>query len=163
MEDLALRAPAPNERAELLDVWVAGWRATYPDIDFDARRDWLVARLADIEAVGAQTICAFGQTRMLGFVTIDPHIKWLDQLAVHPAAFGSGVARALLDQARRASPTGIELDVNVDNLRARRFYEREGFAIAGRGVNAISGRKTLLLKWRPDPGVAPQIGAASTR
>jgi putative acetyltransferase len=148
---LLLRPPTDAERPALVDLWVASWRATYPDIDFDARRPWLEQRLAKLEMDGAHTICAFDGAAMLGFVSIDARTNWLDQIAVHPQAIGAGVGAALLDEAKRVSPARVELDVNADNFRARKFYEREGFALIGVGVNALSGRKTVTLEWRPTP------------
>ena len=62
-----------------------------------------------------------------GFVTIDAKTGDLDQLCVAPSERGSGLARALLDEAKRRSPGAVELEVNEANARALRFYEREGF------------------------------------
>ena len=150
---LDLRAPAPGEREKLVDLWVASWSVTYPEIDFEARRAWFVDHLAKLETVGGETVCAFDDDAMIGFVTIDVTTGWLDQIAVDPGAFGSGCAKALLDEAKRLSPTGVTLDVNADNFRALRFYFREGFVKTGEGANAMSGRKTTSLAW---------LGAAAT-
>ena len=146
---LALRAPMQHERAALADLWVESWRVTYPEIDFEARRDWLLDHLAKLETVGGKTICAFEDERMLGFVTIDVTTGWLDQIAVDRSAFGAGVAGKLLDEAKRLSPDIVRLDVNADNFRALRFYAREGFVKTGEGANAMSGRATATLEWRP--------------
>lgn len=143
-----------DERAAMLDLWVASWRATYPTIDFDARRAWFVQHLAESEANGAALVGAFeetakpGERRLVGFVLIDPKTGWLDQIAVKPNAFGAGVGRELLNAAKRASPGVIRLDVNADNFRALRFYKREGFTRVGAGVNKLSGRETAVLEWK---------------
>ncbi len=42
-------------------------------------------------------------------------------------------------------PTGLELHVNLDNPRAVRFYEREGFVQIGEGVSPRSGLPILSL------------------
>ena len=140
-----------QEQIELVALWVAAWRATYADIDFDARRDWLVAHLAGLEARGALTLCARQDApgALAGFVVIEPVTGWLDQLCVHPQRFGAGTASALIEAARRAAPRGIRLDVNADNFRALRFYAREGFVRIGEGRPSRSGRATLMLEWRP--------------
>lgn len=123
-----------------------------PQIDFEARRAWLRDHLSGLEASGFQTICAFDtQGIMLGFVTVCPKTHDLAQLAVTPDAWGSGLASQLLAEARRLSPQALVLDVNVDNPRAIRFYQREGFVRTGEGVNALSGLKTLRMEWRPRP------------
>ena len=48
-------------------------------------------------------------------------------------------------------PTAISLDlaVNADNLRAIRFYEKQGFAPAGDDVNPLSGAPVRKMSWRP--------------
>jgi len=50
----------------------------------------------------------------------------LDQLVVAPDHWGSPLATALVDEAKRLSPDLITLLVNTDNARAIRFYERNG-------------------------------------
>lgn len=137
--------------ARLADLWVASWQEAMPHIDFTARRGWFEERIAALEAAGAITICAlehFPADRLVGFMTLDPSTGRIDQLAVAPAAKGGGAAALLLDEARRLSPGRLSLDVNVDNPRAVRFYEREGFETIGEGVNPRSGLKTLQLLWR---------------
>jgi putative acetyltransferase len=137
--------------AELMEVWVASWRATYADIDFEARRDWFATHLAALEGAGALTLClrVGSPDEVKGFVVVDPATGWLDQICVHPDQFGEGAAEALMDAARRASPHGIRLDVNADNRRALRFYDREGFKLIGEGALSQSGRSTVVLEWLP--------------
>ena len=149
MSAFVLRPPRDDERARLVDLWVEAWRATFPAIDFDARRDWLVAQLASLERDGAHLIAVYEDAAPQGFVTIHPGTGWLDQIAVRPERFGRGAARALLEEARRLSPLRIELDVNADNVRALRFYTRENFARIGDGRNPNSGLPTYRLRWTP--------------
>ena len=142
-----------DETAAMLELWLASWRATYDGIDFVARSDWFLRRLAELEAQGAVALCARAHSppALTGFVIIDPKTGWLDQLCVHPDHFGTGVAQALLAAARRASPSAVRLDVNADNVRALRFYEREGFVRLGPGAPSRSGRATVVLEWLPRP------------
>ena len=44
-------------------------------------------------------------------------------------------------------PAGLELHVNLDNPRAIRFYEREGFVKIGEGVSERSGLTILHYRW----------------
>lgn len=139
----------------LVDLWVAAWQATFVDVDFDARREWLVERLRTLEAHGAVTLCLFDQhsseehsSALAGFVTIHPKTGWLDQLCVGPDQFGTGAAGALLAAAREASPRRIGLDVTADNARAIRFYERQGFVQVSEGPKSLSGRATVVMEWR---------------
>lgn len=134
----------------MLDLWVASWRATYPEIDFEARRDWLLRHVSALETAGAVTLCLFedDSATLAGFVVVNPATGWLDQICVGPTQFGNGCGDALLAGARAASPDSISLDVNADNARAIRFYERRGFVQTGRGANTLSGRATIMMEWR---------------
>ena len=86
---------------------------------------------------------------LTGFVTVDLRSLYLDQMVVAPEAWGSGAAEALMAEAKRRFPRGLDLHVNTDNARAIRFYEKHGFKIAGEGVNPISGRPVYKMAWRP--------------
>ena len=136
----------------IADLWVASWTAVMPAIDFKSRRDWLLAHLAKLESTGSRTLLARdADQRPIGFVTLDPATGWLDQIAVSPSSFGRGAAHDLLDAAKALAPTGLQLDVNADNPRAVRFYEREGFVTNGTGRNPTSGLPTRLMRWQRDP------------
>jgi putative acetyltransferase len=67
---------------------------------------------------------------------------------VSPACWGSDLGNALVDDAKRLSPDRITLLVNTDNVRAIRFYERNGFVHAGEDVNPTSGRPVLKMEWK---------------
>jgi putative acetyltransferase len=86
---------------------------------------------------------------LVGFVTVDLKTRYLDQIVVAPEAWGSEVAAALLAEARRISPAGLDLKVNADNARAIRFYEKHGFVITGQDVNERSGAPVQVMSWRP--------------
>jgi len=135
---------------QILDLWVASWLATFPQIDFNARRSWLTQHIAELEKNGAVTLCLTLQPNkeIVGFVVINPHTGWLDQICVGPQYFGHGYGEALLDIAKNNAPKLILLDVNADNYRAIRFYERNGFIQVGQGANTLSGRPTIMLEWR---------------
>ena len=86
---------------------------------------------------------------LAGFVTVDPKTMYLDQIVVAPEHWGSDVARALVNEAKRLSPAGLDLLVNKDNARAIRFYEKHGFVYAGEDKNPVSGKPVNRMAWRP--------------
>jgi len=63
------------------------------------------------------------------------HVAYLGTLAVAPEVKGSGIARAMMDDAlsrlREAGVIRVELTVEADNPRAIAFYERFGFIREG--------------------------------
>ncbi|HVP98677.1 MAG TPA: GNAT family N-acetyltransferase [Roseiarcus sp.] len=144
-----LRLFVADDLPALADLWVAAWRETGLPIDFEERRPWVEARLSGIAADRGAIIVGLGPDGPpAGFVTIDLKSGYLDQLCVAPAERGSGLARALLNEAKRLSPSLIELDVNEANPRALSFYKRERFKVAARGVSETSGLPTLRMRWR---------------
>jgi GNAT superfamily N-acetyltransferase len=92
----------------------------------------------------------------------------LGQLYVEKAHRGTGVAAALLGEAeRRMANLGVgtaELHCILGNERARRFYERAGWAHAGKAIEPVAGpngpvelefwcmTKVLIPDVRPGPG-----------
>ena len=111
----------------LADLWVGAWQAVVPQIDFAARRSWLIRCVADIEAQGGTTVCAYDSDEdVAGFFLLDLNRAYLEQIAIAPPLFGSGLARLLISEAQRLCPEGLTLDVNADNLRALRFTRKSG-------------------------------------
>jgi putative acetyltransferase len=142
------RAFGVGDLPALADLWVAAWRETGFAIDFEARRFWLDNHLRVLHADGVVILVGLDrQGQAAGFVTLDPKTGHLDQLCVAPRQRGSGLAPALLDEAKRRSPGFVELEVNEANARALRFYVREGFEVIGRGVGAQSELPTLRMQW----------------
>ena len=83
-----------------------------------------------------------------GFIVVSPgHVE---QLYVHPRAWGSGIGGALLDRAKALHPDGLELWVVQRNERALRFYERRGFALVRTtdGAGNEEREPDALLAWR---------------
>ncbi len=119
----------------------------YPEIDFAARVTWWRERWQSELVPNANIVVAEQAGSLVGFVTIDLN-GYLDQLVVAPDQWGSSLANALVDEAKRLSPDGIMLLVNNDNARAIRFYERNGFVHAGEDVNPTSGRSVLKMAWK---------------
>jgi putative acetyltransferase len=149
---LALRPYTTADEDAAIALWQRTWQQAYPAIDFGARLDWWRARWrGELVPACAITVAMAGETLpgvMAGFVTVDPRTGYLDQLVVAPEAWGSGAAAALVDAAKHASPSGLDLHVNRDNARAIRFYEKHGFAVSGEEANPRSGAPIYKMSWR---------------
>jgi putative acetyltransferase len=146
---VTLRPYSEADEDVAIELWRRRWAQHYPHIDFAERVDWWRARWRN-ELVPAATVSvAEADGRMVGFVTVYPKTGYLDQIVVAPEAWGSDVAAMLMDEARRISPGGLDLNVNADNARAIRFYEKQGFIDVGETVNEISGAPVRMMRWRP--------------
>jgi putative acetyltransferase len=143
-----LRPYRAEDEDAAIELWLRTWQLAYPSIDFVARVPWWRERWRNELVANADIIVAEEAETQIGFVTIDKQ-GYLDQLVVSPDYWGSPLATALVDEAKRLSPTGVTLKVNADNNRAIRFYERNGFAHDGEDVNPESKRLILKMAWRP--------------
>jgi putative acetyltransferase len=146
---ISLRAYKADDEDASVALWLRTWQAAYPQIDFAARLDWWRERWRNELLPVAEVVVAETGGSVIGFVTIDADTLYLDQLVVAPEYWGSGTGLALIAEARRLSPTGLDLDVNVDNARAIAFYGKCGFVVTGDGKNPMTGRPIHRMSWRP--------------
>jgi ribosomal protein S18 acetylase RimI-like enzyme len=134
---VALRAAHPDEADELYrryrETVLVAYRHIfppdrYPFPDHNARKTWrdLVAN----HGGSHQLVVAEVDGVVVGAVAATPGS--IAHLFVVPTHWGTGVADALLAGAvsvsRQAGATQCQLEVLEDNWRARRFYERHGWA-----------------------------------
>ena len=147
-ETLKLRPYTPADEAAAVALWQRTWQYAYPQLDFAARVAWWRTRWRNELVPAARIVIAELNGTVAGFVTVDA-TGYLDQIVVAPEALGSPVARALLDEAKRIAPTGLELLVNQDNERAIRFYKKHGFAVSGTDTNPRSGSLLYRMRWHP--------------
>ncbi len=143
----SLRLYRPEDEDAAIALWLKTWQQAYPSIDFAARVPWWRERWRGELVPNAAIIVAEEAGELAGFVTIDAK-NYLDQLVVAPDRWGSELANLLVNEAKRLSPDRITLLVNTDNMRAIRFYERNGFVQAGEDVNPTSGRPVLRMEWQ---------------
>jgi ribosomal protein S18 acetylase RimI-like enzyme len=130
-------------------VHVRTWQAAYEHvfgakrlsaIDLPAREERLRQRLAEPERRHDTVLVAEDQGSIVGFTSCGESRDVADEgelyaIYVLPEAWGSGAGPALMAAAlatlRAAGFDTASLWVLEDNPRARRFYEREGWAFDG--------------------------------
>ncbi len=120
----------------LLDLWAASWAEVYAD--FQADRAWFEGHVrAEMDKGAVCRLCE--DDGLAGFLLLFPATGYLEHICVAAPRKGRGAALALLEEASRLSPQGLELTTRAANSRAIRFYEREGFVRIGEGVSPMSG------------------------
>jgi len=114
-------------------------------------RHWFTDRLARQQRGGGVVLVAWLDGRPVGEVFLDcepakepevrrhlPSVPRLDHLEVLGPRWGQGVGTALIRAAeataRQLGHERIALGVGLDNLKARRLYERLGYADWGHGT-----------------------------
>ncbi len=143
-----LRRYEARDEDDAIALWLRTWQTAYPLLDFAQRLDWWRTRWRHELVPATKIVIAEDAGEMIGFVTVDPCTRDLDPIVVAPGRWASGVGAALLDEAKRLSPSGLDLDVNTDNARAIAFYGKHGFSISGSGVNPISHKPIHRMSWR---------------
>jgi putative acetyltransferase len=146
---IRLRPYETGDFEDSVALWMRAWQKALPEIAFAKREEWWRHRWQHELVPNNTIVVAEIRNKPEGFFVIDPKTGWLDQLAVEPVLWGHGIADALIEEAKRLSPSGVRLDVNQANGRAIRFYERMGFVRTGAGVNKHSGAATYLYEWKP--------------
>jgi GNAT superfamily N-acetyltransferase len=114
-------------------------------------RHWFTDRLARQQRGGGVLLVAWLEGRPVGEVFLEyepatepevrrhlPGVPRLDHLEVVGPLWGRGIGTALIraaeDTARQLGHEQIALGVGLDNLKARRLYERLGYADWGQGT-----------------------------
>jgi putative acetyltransferase len=133
----------------VVDLWVEAWAKTMPQIDFEARRGWLINQRATYARDGTRVRVALDRRSgaVKGAITLRPRDGYIDQLVVASQCWGKGVGQALIADAKRLSPHTLHLFVNQANERALAFYEKVGFARVSENVNLDSGLPTWRYEW----------------
>lgn len=133
----------------VVDLWVEAWARTMPDIDFEARRDWLISQRVAYARDGTRVRVALDRLseNVRGAITLRPRDGYIDQLVVASQSWGKGVGQTLIMDAKRLSPRMLYLFVNQANQRAVAFYEKVGFRRVAESVNADSGLPTWRYEW----------------
>jgi GNAT superfamily N-acetyltransferase len=130
-----IRRMLPQEIEEVVRMWRRSR---------DAEQPWLEARMShsaaddlgffrDVLAPKCEVWLAVADGAVLGLVALQA--GFIEQLYVEPSVQRRGVGRALLEQAKALSPSGLELYTHQRNRRARVFYERFGFRLVVFGVS----------------------------
>ena len=131
----------------VLDLWLRTWKFAYPRINFDKRLKWFRWYWKVKLVPNARITIADEAGVIVGFFTIDA-TGYLDQIVVALERWGRGVSEMLLAEAKRLSPSRLELRVNADNIRALSFYRKHGFAHIRNEINS-EGALINVMCWQP--------------
>ena len=138
-----VRLMAAEEAGTVADIWL---EANLDAHGFIPAEYWRGCQSAVREAIAASEAYVYeGPEGIEGFIGLEgEHIAGL---FVRSGSRSRGLGHALLEAAR-AGRAGLRLSVYEKNAPARRFYEREGFRLAGRGVDGNTGETELAMIWR---------------
>lgn len=84
--------------------------------------------------------------KVAGYLSLDVQAQFLHALYLAPEHQTKGLGKALLDSAKSVCSRGFELTVWQPNIRAKKFYLREGLRQIEEGTDE-SGLPVFRMKW----------------
>lgn len=131
-------------RQQILTVWEKSVQATHSFLsktDFEEIKE-LVATIKFNEF---QVFCLADEKLVLGFIGVAD--KKIEMLFLDPDYFGQGLGKKLLSFAVKELAAD-KLDVNEQNTKALRFYQKFGFETFERADKDEQGRNYPLLRMK---------------
>ena len=142
-----IRKAGVADAKEISDVFLAS-RATMrylPDLHTDDETRAFIRSVVE----KCETFAAERDGRIVGFAALRD--DWLDHIYVHPTRFNTHTGTKLFAEVKAARPDGFQFWVFQQNNGARRFYERNGCALA-RLTDGLANEEKLpdaLYVWPP--------------
>ncbi len=146
---MIIRKAVRADHDSVIDVWKRSWdsigisNAIDRAVTAEMLRDHLSGKLAS----GFECHVAEDAGRIIAMLVLDLADNHIDQLFVAPEAQSRGIGRALLAHAQELMPAEIWLSTAVDNVRACRWYEREGFKLEGTRMDPVHHRQVAVYLW----------------
>lgn len=146
-QSFELRAARETDYEAIAAIWHSS--ASLPDVGPAVMPSVAALReRLDVEfAAGWSVTLAVRGNDTIGFVGTRVSEGILAELFVRPGSLGGGVGRALIAHAKGEMAGGFTLYTRSANLRARRFYEREGLVVAGEGPHPRTGDPITYFRW----------------
>ncbi|HYC07079.1 MAG TPA: GNAT family N-acetyltransferase [Candidatus Binatia bacterium] len=145
-----MRRAGPADAIDVATVYLASFHARYsfPLAHTDDEvRAWI---RSEVESSKETWVAEVGPS-VVGMMVLDG--GELEQLYVHPDWWRQGIGHRLLDLAKERRPDGLVLYTFQENVGARAFYERHGFAAVGFGDGSGNEERQpdVRYAWRTGP------------
>lgn len=142
-----IRKASVGEHETLIEIWLRSVRATHhflSEADLQFYLPLVRERaLPNLELWILETDAG----EIIGFMGLDA--CKVEALFLAPEYLRQGGGRQLLQHARKLKGQ-LQVDVNEQNVDARRFYESQGFYVESRSATDSTGRPYPLLHMRQD-------------
>lgn len=131
-------------REQVLKVWEISVRATH---DFLSPNDFREIKelVSSINFNQLDVFCLTNENIVSGFIGVAE--KKIEMLFLDPHIFGKGLGMQLLNFAVKERKAN-KVDVNEQNVKAVKFYQKSGFEILARTDQDDQGRKYPLLRMK---------------
>ena len=148
MSRIELRRATDADADAVGTIFLESFRATYATFTRAHPDDEVREYVRDILIAQHETWVATDDGTVIGMMALAP--GWVDAALHRTRSPGRGHGRKLLDLAKERSDGDLQLWTFQVNERARRFYERNGFAIAEMtdGANNQEREPDIRYAWR---------------
>jgi GNAT superfamily N-acetyltransferase len=127
MSAVVIRPARHDDHATLAQVWFQGSGPIDGGTPPPGLYDELLRRIPrEIATGGWSVFAAEQQDRVVGLLAVHLTDSVLTELFVAEDRRSRGIGKAMLDHAKALMPGGFWLRTHTRNIRAHRFYEREG-------------------------------------
>jgi ribosomal protein S18 acetylase RimI-like enzyme len=125
-----VRAARPADAASVATVLVESRRVHLPYAPLAHADDEVRAWVADVLLPGGRVVVCEQSGAVVGVLatSVVDGLHWIDQLYLMPGRTGAGLGSMLLAHAHACLGRPIRLYTFQQNVGARRFYERHGYA-----------------------------------
>jgi ribosomal protein S18 acetylase RimI-like enzyme len=148
MPDPIIRPARAEEYDEIARLWMESWVTT----GLAEASNFLLANLRarvrrEIEDGWSLYVMEDGSTLAAMLALQLPRLE-LDQIFVAPEYQGRSLGRKLLAFTRTQLPDEIQLRCAEGNVKAWRWYEREGFLYEKQEISPVTGLMMKYYRWR---------------
>ena len=148
MPEPVIRPARAEEYDQIARIWMESWVST----GLAEASDFLLANLRarvrrEIEQ-GWSLFAMEDGSKLAAMLALHLPKLYLDQLFVAPGYQGRSLGRKLLAFTRTQLPDEIHLRCAEGNVKAWRWYEREGFLFEKQEIEPMNGLMMKYYRWR---------------
>jgi len=149
MSALTIRPARTDEYDAVADVWARSWLSTGIGSDSAVALTAIMRERIPPEIANGWTLyVADDAGAIAAMLAFRPRDGYLDQLFIAPEYQGKGLGKRLLAFTRENLPDEIWLRCVLENERAWRWYEREGFLFEKQERDPRSGFTMKYYRWK---------------
>ena len=155
IEQLTVERASEGDAAEIAKLYLTSREDALPYLQRVHTDTEVYAWISDVVLKRGETWVARLKDNIVGFMVLVGDD--LDQLYILPGHYRGGIGRKLLNLAKSRSPGRLRLCTFQRNLRARAFYEAQGFRIIDMndGARNEENEPDICYEWTPTADGSP--------
>ncbi|MBI0276223.1 N-acetyltransferase [Hafnia alvei] len=143
------RPAVKQDMPAIMALWLVSTTEAHPFISAQYWRE-SEAVVRDTYLPNALTWVAEDKGEIIGFISVLEQ-QFIGALFVEKSYHGKGIGQLLMMHVKMIFPQ-LMLEVYLENHRALRFYQREGFQTQDTQFNEDTQHKTAIMLWEKTPG-----------